>query len=107
MGCQAWYAARAQASSDREHQSDNANLTGNYKSYYSKRRFKQDPYAGDERLAIIPKEWMQDKRVLDIGCNTGKVTVEIGTYLYRLTASFLADGLLFSPEYGSLPRYGR
>ena len=52
--------------------------SGNYKGYYTKRRFNQDPYAGDDRLALIPKEWMEDKRVLDVGCNVGKVTIEIG-----------------------------
>ena len=51
---------------------------GNYRGYYTKRRFHQDPYRGDERLQLIPKEWLKDKRVLDIGCNMGKVSIEIG-----------------------------
>lgn len=38
----------------------------------------QDPSAGDSRLALIPKEWLHGKYILDVGCNEGKVTVEIG-----------------------------
>jgi 7SK snRNA methylphosphate capping enzyme len=52
--------------------------TGNYRGYYAKRRPGNNPHSRDERLALISKEWLQDKRVLDIGCNAGKVTIEIG-----------------------------
>lgn len=41
--------------------------------YYSKRPFIQDP-----RLALLPTEFFVGKRVLDIGCNEGWVTCEIG-----------------------------
>lgn len=51
---------------------------GNYRGYYGKRRLGQDPYSGDERLALIPREWLEDQRVLDVGCNAGGVTIEIG-----------------------------
>lgn len=64
--------------------------TGNYRGYYSKRRFGQDPYTGDERLALIPREWLADKRVLDIGCNAGRVTIEIGLS-FCLLSSFCSD----------------
>lgn len=56
----------------------NPPFAGNYRGYYGKRRLGQDPYQGDERLKLIPKEWMQDQAVLDIGCNAGGVTIEIG-----------------------------
>ncbi|KAG1790661.1 Bicoid-interacting protein 3-domain-containing protein [Suillus plorans] len=46
---------------------------GNYHGYYSKRPFIQDP-----RLALLPAEFFVGKRVLDVGCNEGWVTCEIG-----------------------------
>lgn len=47
---------------------------GNYNRYYGYRNPKvlQDP-----RLKLFHREWFQDKTVLDIGCNTGNVTLEI------------------------------
>lgn len=53
-------------------------LAGNYRGYYGKRRSGHNPYQGDERLKLIPQEWLQGQRVLDIGCNAGSVTIEIG-----------------------------
>ncbi len=43
--------------------------------YYAKRPFIQDP-----RLALLPANLLKDARVLDIGCNEGFVTCEIGGY---------------------------
>ncbi|OIV95857.1 hypothetical protein TanjilG_06833 [Lupinus angustifolius] len=46
---------------------------GNYKHYYASRnggKFNQDP-----RLEIFKKEWFQGKDCLDIGCNSGIVTI--------------------------------
>ncbi|XP_028393765.1 probable RNA methyltransferase Y17G7B.18 [Dendronephthya gigantea] len=47
---------------------------GNYNRYYGYRnpKFLQDP-----RLKLFHQEWFEDKTVLDIGCNTGNVTLEI------------------------------
>ncbi|KAJ8087384.1 hypothetical protein PM082_006214 [Marasmius tenuissimus] len=45
---------------------------GNYHGYYSKR-----PSVTDPRLAALPKDTFTGKRVLDVGCNEGWVTVEI------------------------------
>ena len=42
-------------------------------SYYGKRPFVTDP-----RLAVLPRSLFVGKRVLDIGCNEGWVTCEIG-----------------------------
>jgi 2-polyprenyl-3-methyl-5-hydroxy-6-metoxy-1,4-benzoquinol methylase len=41
--------------------------------YYSKRPSIRDP-----RLALLPAEFFMGKRVLDVGCNEGWVTCEIG-----------------------------
>ncbi|KAG1837378.1 Bicoid-interacting protein 3-domain-containing protein, partial [Suillus subalutaceus] len=49
-------------------------IYGNYHGrYYSKRPFIRDP-----RLALLPTEFFVGKRVLDVGCNEGWVTCEIG-----------------------------
>lgn len=41
--------------------------------YYAKRPFVKDP-----RLALLPPDFFGDAVVLDIGCNEGWVTCEIG-----------------------------
>ena len=51
-------------------------MYGNYHGYYSKR-----PVANDPRLAILPKNLFAGATVLDIGCNEGWVTCEIGASL--------------------------
>ncbi|BGP43040.1 hypothetical protein JCM10449v2_007055 [Rhodotorula kratochvilovae] len=57
---------------------------GNYKGYYARRRGaggggggSRASDAADERLALVPAEWIKGKRVLDVGCNAGAVTVEM------------------------------
>ena len=47
---------------------------GNYKGYYTKRKVSLH---GDARLAVIPSEWLTAQRVLDVGCNSGVVTIEL------------------------------
>ena len=46
-------------------------------SYYSKR-----PFASDSRLSALPKGFFHGTTVLDIGCNEGWVTCEIGDHLH-------------------------
>lgn len=48
-------------------------LYGNYHGYYSKR-----PFVRDSRLSLLPPHFFAGKTVLDIGCNEGWVTCEIG-----------------------------
>ncbi|GAA5879650.1 hypothetical protein JCM1840_000601 [Sporobolomyces johnsonii] len=48
---------------------------GNYTNYYTRRH--PDPDLPDERLALVPKEWIKGKKVLDVGCNAGAVTIEL------------------------------
>ena len=43
---------------------------GNYPNYYSIRK-------NDTRLDLIPNKFFKGKRVLDIGCNSGNITIEI------------------------------
>lgn len=47
---------------------------GNYKNYYQKRK---PSVHGDARLAVIPPAWLKGARVLDVGCNSGVVTIEL------------------------------
>ena len=63
-------------------------------SYYTKRAYGA---CGDTRLAVLPRDLFKERRVLDIGCNEGVVTIEIGALL-------LSDQL-FSPTFAvELPR---
>ena len=55
-------------------------IHGNYYGYYNKR-----PSITDSRLALLPPEILSGKIVLDIGCNEGWVTCEIGKYVSYLT----------------------
>ncbi|GAU11696.1 hypothetical protein TSUD_74470 [Trifolium subterraneum] len=48
---------------------------GNYKSYYNYRI--GDGADGDPRLKVFRKEWFEGKDCLDIGCNSGLVTIQI------------------------------
>ncbi|KAI0772033.1 Bin3-domain-containing protein [Trametes elegans] len=58
------------------HKSTSVPIHGNYHGYYNKR-----PSAHDRRLALIPRSLFRGKRVLDVGCNEGWVTCEIGQRL--------------------------
>lgn len=54
-----------------------APIYGNYASYASKRGTSL--LLGDRRVGIVPLSWVEGKRVLDVGCNSGQVSVELGT----------------------------
>ncbi|KAL0000018.1 hypothetical protein SO802_019620 [Lithocarpus litseifolius] len=49
---------------------------GNYKNYYGY-RIGQD-LQEDPRLNVFKKELFEDKECLDIGCNSGIITILIG-----------------------------
>ncbi|KAM0792817.1 hypothetical protein ACM66B_002583 [Microbotryomycetes sp. NB124-2] len=46
---------------------------GNYRNYYNHRQ-QATP---DARLSLLPLDLFRDKSVLDLGCNAGKLTVEV------------------------------
>lgn len=46
---------------------------GNYRNYYTKRRNKDD----NDRVNQLNEAYFKNKKCLDIGCNTGVVTIEI------------------------------
>ena len=48
---------------------------GNYTRYYGYRN--NGSFASDSRLKLMKREWFEGKVVLDIGCNTGQVTIEM------------------------------
>lgn len=74
---------------------------GNYRGYYSKR--KTSRLELDPRLAILPPEWFHNARVLDVGCNSGVVTVEVGQRFRpaRVTGVDIDDALI-----GQARKYG-
>ncbi|RHY32866.1 hypothetical protein DYB32_002154 [Aphanomyces invadans] len=39
----------------------------------------------DSRLTAFKKEWFEGKKALDIGCNSGDMTLEIGAYPFTCT----------------------
>ncbi|KAI0677041.1 Bin3-domain-containing protein [Trametes maxima] len=51
-------------------------IHGNYHGYYNKR-----PATDDPRLALLPNDLFQGRRVLDVGCNEGFVTCEVAQRL--------------------------
>ncbi|KAH7572263.1 hypothetical protein ACOSP7_015329 [Xanthoceras sorbifolium] len=48
---------------------------GNYRNYYGYRI--AEGVDEDPRLKVLKKEWFQGKRCLDIGCNSGFLTIQI------------------------------
>ena len=55
---------------------------GNYASYYGYRHIcgsdQKVDSAGDPRVKAMPADWFTGLRVLDVGCNSGQVTIEVG-----------------------------
>ncbi|KAI9095465.1 Bicoid-interacting protein 3-domain-containing protein, partial [Phlyctochytrium arcticum] len=52
---------------------------GNYQHYYSKR---VGPHARvDPRLALFDPAWFREKKVLDVGCNAGFLTICVGQFM--------------------------
>ncbi|KAF0717338.1 Aste57867_2369 [Aphanomyces stellatus] len=98
----------------RQHQADVAKdpheklRVGNFKKYYAFRlggtiegQLEEDP-----RLAVFQKEWFEGKKALDIGCNSGNMTLEIGR---RFSPAFImgvdADPDLITQARASLKEY--
>lgn len=50
---------------------------GNYRNYY----FHRTATVPDSRLSLLPRDLFQNRSVLDLGCNAGKLTVETCKYL--------------------------
>ncbi|KAJ9107377.1 hypothetical protein QFC21_000827 [Naganishia friedmannii] len=53
---------------------------GNYRHYYVRRRVNEQyplPLERDERLALFDRELFKGKKILDVGCNSGEVAVEL------------------------------
>lgn len=46
---------------------------GNYPSYYGKRG------SSDNRIKLFAKDWFRGKRVIDVGCNSGHVSIDIAS----------------------------
>ncbi|CAG8460390.1 1241_t:CDS:2 [Paraglomus occultum] len=48
---------------------------GNYRGYYNKR--KNPATNDDSRLALFKRDWFEERNILDIGCNSGDLTIAI------------------------------
>lgn len=59
---------------------------------WDRRYYVKRPFANDPRLAVLPSAIFTDARVLDVGCNEGWVTCEIGKSLL-LCSSHILRGL--------------
>ncbi|POY74705.1 hypothetical protein BMF94_2180 [Rhodotorula taiwanensis] len=55
---------------------ERSTANGNYLGYYRRRREVQEG-ENDERLELIPIDWIKGKRVLDVGANAGEVAIEL------------------------------
>lgn len=54
---------------------------GNYRNYYTRRRATDEyplPLDQDERIQLLDTSLFRGKVVLDVGCNSGEVAVELG-----------------------------
>ncbi|XP_051517015.1 7SK snRNA methylphosphate capping enzyme-like [Myxocyprinus asiaticus] len=50
---------------------------GDYSHYYS---YRTPALSVDPRLAVFRPEWFRGKKVLDVGCNTGRITLAIARH---------------------------
>ncbi|KAF3537799.1 hypothetical protein F2Q69_00019893 [Brassica cretica] len=66
---------------------------GNYKNYYGYRI--SNDMDEDPRLKVLKKEWFQGKDCLDIGCNSGVMTIHIGKY----TTAMHHRAIVLRPEH--------
>ncbi|KAM0786900.1 hypothetical protein ACM66B_002324 [Microbotryomycetes sp. NB124-2] len=83
---------------------------GNFQGYYTRRKLEttttiaaesssaahQQDDELDPRLQLVPREWFNGKRVLDVGCNAGKVSIQVAQMLspQHVTAVDIDDDLV-------------
>lgn len=62
-----------------------------FSSYYNFRLGQQQVgiLEEDTRLSVLQSEWFQGKRGLDVGCNSGDVTIAIGKLIILSLYSIL------------------
>ncbi|KAI8855274.1 Bicoid-interacting protein 3-domain-containing protein [Chytridium lagenaria] len=64
---------------------------GNYEGYYRRR----NPTSSlDPRLRLLDPTWLNNARVLDIGCNTGEFTIQVALH----TTALQVDGIDIDPS---------
>ncbi|CAO3702945.1 unnamed protein product [Rhizopus stolonifer] len=50
-------------------------IYGNYKAYYTTRRLPKAQHDIDPRINLLDDNLFKNKQVLDIGCNSGNITI--------------------------------
>eukprot|EP00898_Chlorokybus_atmophyticus_P000534 jgi/Chlat1/1481/Chrsp12S02075 len=68
-------AGTAKQQKDKQKRKKEAFIYGNYHSYYGYRLGKT--LEEDPRLRLLQREWFEGKRLLDIGCNEGLITLAV------------------------------
>ena len=71
-------------------------IYGNFPGYYGYRNKALD-LMQDPRIVVMDKSWFEDRKVLDIGCNSGQLTLALGVCLY-------ACGCVCAPERAHVQR---
>ena len=83
----------------------NGFIFGNYHGYYNYRKEVEKGASCledlDPRLLLFKKEWFADKKVLDVGCNAGKVSIDIA----KLFQPSFIEGVDIDPVLISKARY--
>ncbi|KAK4052798.1 hypothetical protein OIV83_002085 [Microbotryomycetes sp. JL201] len=75
---------------------------GNFQGYYTRRKLESTSAAGhdddalDPRLQLVPHEWFKGRKVLDVGCNAGRVAIQVAQTLdaARVTAVDIDEDLI-------------
>ncbi|KAJ3110294.1 hypothetical protein HDU96_006737 [Phlyctochytrium bullatum] len=67
---------------------------GNYDGYYDRRNNTPDSFKLDPRLRLLDKSIFKNARVLDIGCNSGEIPIQIALH----TGALMVEGIDVDPD---------
>ncbi|XVF49138.1 hypothetical protein PTKIN_Ptkin03bG0244200 [Pterospermum kingtungense] len=81
---------------------------GNYKNYYGYRIGPGREVEEDPRIKVLKKEWFEGKDCLDIGCNSGVITIQIARkYKCKSILGLDIDSGLIEDAYWCLRKFAR
>ncbi|KAJ3097451.1 hypothetical protein HDU97_004861 [Phlyctochytrium planicorne] len=67
---------------------------GNYEGYYERRNTTAASLRVDPRLRILDREWFRNAKVLDIGCNSGEIAIQLALH----TGASSIEGIDVDPD---------